>query len=80
MPVNIKTPAQWAELLGKTDASNCSAEIAAAGFILNQLRGYRPTRKASLKSDTEILAAALEGYALLLQRHGLILDDPEKQK
>ena len=68
---------QWIERIGKADATHCSAEIAAADTILTNLQGYR--RNSTRRwQDTQELAAALEAYAILLQRHGVTVHDPEK--
>ena len=67
--------AQWAEILGNCNATNCGSAQAAANRILGDLVGYRHTSQHRA-ADIEQLANALEAYALLVQRAGLKLPDP----
>jgi len=65
----------WTTILGRANASQCSAEYAAAERIIADLVGYN-WKSRHRRRDTQELATALEAYAVLVQRAGLRLPDP----
>ena len=67
---------QWIEILGKTNASHCSAGFAAATCILGNIVGYN-FKSLNRIQDAHELANALEAYATMIQQVGVKLPVPD---